>query len=177
MNLKTKPPTKPAPRNATPRRMNGSSATASDCPEFIVTREHFNRYFEKPIPTSTFHDLVNKGRIIPMKEMRGFYLLNASLCRLGLREVRELPKPAASPSLEDITRLAFSRIDRNLFPEPAWLLPVEAIDLRELDHARMLADQHRDEVEALDHVALKLAYFQGVLDAIALAETEAKESN
>ena len=56
---------------------------------------------------STFHDFVNKGKIIPMKGIRGFYLLNASLSRLGLREVPHLPERAAIRSTEDIVQLAF----------------------------------------------------------------------
>jgi hypothetical protein len=62
-----------------------------------------------------------------------------------------LPKPPAAPSLEDIIRLAFTLIDRDLFPAPSWLLPAEAIDIKDADHARRLADRHRDKVEALDH--------------------------
>ena len=145
------------------RLANNTKAT-SDCPEFAVTREAFNRYFEKPMPTSTFHDFVNKGKIVPMKGIRGFYLLNDSLRRLGLREVRELPKPPPVRSLDEIVRLAFILIDPNLFPEPSWLLHVEAIDLKDADHATRLADQHRDKVQAFEHVELKLAHFQGVLD-------------
>lgn len=135
-----------------------------DCPEFVVKRESFNRYFEKPLPTSTFHKLVSEGKIKRFKHMEGFFYLNDSLRRMGLREVRELPKPPSGPSLEDIVRLAFTLIDRNLFPEPAWLLYVDAIDAKDADHATRLADRCRDKVEAFDHVELKLAYFQGVLD-------------
>jgi hypothetical protein len=171
MNLKTNPP-KRTSRNATSRRINGSSATTSDYPEFIVSREHFNRYFEKPLPTSTFHDLVTKGIIISFTDMRGHYQLNASLRRLGLPEVRELPKEVAGRSLEDVVRLAFTLIDRDLFPEPSWLLFAEAIDLNDVEHARRIADHHRGKVTSHDHVNLKLAYFQGVLDATAKMEAE-----
>jgi hypothetical protein len=124
------------------------------------------------LASSTFHDLVKKGKIIPMKDMRGFYLLNAPLRRLGLREVSEMPKPIASRSLEDITRLAFTKIDRNLFPDPSWLLKAEVIDMKDADHARLLAVRYRDKVLAYDHVALKLAYFYGVLDGVAKMEAE-----
>ena len=74
------------------------SKSDSDCPEFIVTRQAFERYFDKPLPTSTFHDLVSKGTIIAVKQMRGFYYLHASLRRLGLKEVRALPKPEDCPA-------------------------------------------------------------------------------
>ncbi len=156
-----------SPRWADPFGMSRSASntqTTTDCPEFVVTREAFNRYFEKPMPTSSFHDLVKKGKITKFKPMRGHFLLNDSLRRLGLREVRELPQPPPAPSLDDIVRLAFTLIDRNLFPEPSWLLHVEAIDAKDADHATRLADRCRDKVEAFDHVELKLAYFQGVLD-------------
>jgi hypothetical protein len=99
-----------------------------------------------------------------MKGIRGFYLLNASLRRLGLREVRELPQPPSTPSLEDIVRLASTMIDPDLFPAPSWLLDVEAIDAKDVDHATRLAEQHRDEVHSYEYVALKQHYFQGVLD-------------
>jgi hypothetical protein len=118
-------------RRADPLGMSRSASntkTTTDCPEYVVTREAFNRYFEKPMPTSTFHDLVKKGKITKFKPMRGHFLLNDSLRRLGLREVRELPKPPSARSLDDIVRLAFNLIDRNLFPEPSWLRHVEAID-------------------------------------------------
>jgi len=145
-------------------RSAASNKDEREFPEFVVTRESFNRYFEKPLPTSTFHDLVNKGKITPFKFMRGHYLLNDSLRRLGLRQVRELPKPPPAPSLDDIVRLAFCLIDRKLFPEPAWLLHVEAIHAKDADHAVRLADRYRDRVGAFDNAELKLAYFQGVLD-------------
>ena len=79
-----------------------------------------------------------------------------------------LPVEPESRSLEDIVRLAFTLIDRGLFPEPSWLLQVETIDLKDADHARRLAEDHREKVECFEHVTLKLAYFQGVLDAAVL---------
>jgi len=144
---------------------------ASDCPEFVVTRGAFNRYFEKPLPNSTFHDLVNKGKITPFKAMRGHYLLNDSLRRLGLPEVRSLPTAPAQPGLEGIVRLAFSLIDRTLFPEPSWLLAADEIHAKDADHAVRLADQHRAQVEGYENAELKIAYFQGVLDWAAMEST------
>lgn len=134
-------------------------------PEFAVRRETISRYFEPPLPRSTFHDFVNKGIIIPMKGIRGFYLLNASLRRLGLREVPRLPEDPAMRSIEDIVRLAFSFIDSDLFPPPSWMLVVEKLELRDVEHAQLLANLHRKEVNALNSVVLKIAYLEGVLDA------------
>lgn len=145
-------------------RSTNSSTTSDDFPEYVVSRESFDRYFDKPMPTSTFHDLVNKGKIIPFKHMRGRFLLNASLRRLGLREVRELPKPPSELSLEDIVRLAFLLIDPLIFHAPSSLLNLEEISLKDADHAFRLAELHRIEVEAKNHVETKMAYFQGVLD-------------
>ena len=99
-----------------------------------------------------------------MKGIRGFYLLNASLRRLGLREVPELPQPPSTPSFEDIVRLAFSLIDPDLFHEPSWMLNVEVINAKDADHAIRLVEQHRDTVQSYEQVELKLAYLQGVLD-------------
>ena len=155
--------------------MRGVSAkTRADVPEFAVRRETISQFFEPPLPRSTFHDLKNKGKIIPLKGIRGFYLLNESLRRLGLREVREIPKEPEARSLEDIVRLAFMIIDRDLFPEPSWLLPVEVIDLKDADHARKMADQYREKVASYDSVPLKLAYFQGALDWASMVGIDAE---
>ena len=141
-------------------------------PEFAVRRETISAYFHPPLPSSTFHDFVSKGKIIPMKGIRGFYLLNASLRRLGLREVPSLPKEPTARSMEEVIRLAFSLIDPLTFPPPSWLLAEETIDLRDGDHALRIADQHRAAIDALDHVHLKIAYLGGVLDARAMLEQE-----
>lgn len=161
----------PAMPDSTPMS-KATSRTPSDAPEFVVRREVIGNYFDPPLATSTFHDLVNSGKIIPMKGMRGFYLLNASLHRLGLREVRELPRPTADRSLEDIVRLAFHIIDDELFPAPSWLLHVDGISSKDADHARTLADRHWDEVTSREHTPVKLAYFQGVLDWASMEESE-----
>jgi hypothetical protein len=56
-------------------------------PEYAVRAEFIGRYFSPPLASSTFHDFVNKGKIVPMKGIRGFYLLNASLAGVGPRTV------------------------------------------------------------------------------------------
>ena len=154
------------------KRSSTTASSPSDFPEFVVTREAFDRYFEKPLPNSTFHDLVNKGKITPFKHMRGHFMLNESLRRLDLKELRELPKPPPEPRLEDIYRLAFTMIDDRLFPPPSWLLNVDGISAKDADHAARIASQHREAIQALDHVELKLAYFQGALDAAYLTSSK-----
>ncbi len=67
------------------------SQAISPTRDFVVEKECFDHFFSKGIPNSTFHDLVNKGRIIPAPGLRGRYLLNASLLRLGLPEAHEIP--------------------------------------------------------------------------------------
>jgi hypothetical protein len=81
--------------------------------------------------------------------IRGFYLLNASLRRLGLREVPSLSESAATRSTEDLLRLAFTLVDPEAFPAPSWLLVVEELDLKDADHARLPPDLHRGPVTAL----------------------------
>ncbi len=153
------------------RRKKSSSIVE---PEFIVSREFLDRYFERPVPTSTFHDLVNKGKILAWPSMRGRYYLNASLKKLGLPTVNELPQDSPSRSLEDTCRLAFTLIDPLLFPAPPWLLAAETIDAVVADHATRLADQYRDNVTALRTTEEKLAYFGGALDAQFMIEVDEK---
>ena len=141
-----------------------------DGPEFIVSREAFDRYFERPIPTSTFHDLVSKGKVVPWSEMRGRYYLNASLKRMGLPAVRELPTKPGALSLEDVFRYAFTLIDPLLFSEPPAMLTAEVIDASTVDHAKRIAIEHREIFEALSSTEEKQAYFAGVLDAQVVIE-------
>ena len=150
---------------------SSSKSPPTGYPEFAVRRETISRYFEPPLPRSTFHDFVSKGVIIPMKGVRGFYLLNASLRRLGLREVPNLPIDAPTRSIEDIIRLAFSLIDPDLFPSPSWMLTIEELELRDIEHARLVASVHAEEVNALTSTELKLAYLAGVLDAQVILAT------
>jgi hypothetical protein len=159
-------------REATPMSRKSKGGTEKTLPEIVVRREGFDKFFDPPLATSSFHDLVNRGKIIPMKGMRGFYLLNESLRRMGLPEVSEKPSAVGRRSLEDIARLAFTLIDPRLFPAPSWLLAEEGISVVDAEHARRLANEHREKVAAQDHVELKLAYFQGVLDAQALIEAD-----
>ena len=99
-----------------------------------------------------------------------------STCSHGLQEVRELPRPLTEPSLEEITHLGFTMIDPMLFQAPAWLLSSKVIDAKTACVAFLVAKQFRDGVEAYDHYALKLAYFQGVLDSVFLLKKEYHES-
>ena len=144
----------------------------SDCPEFAVLYETISRYFDPPLARSTFHDLVNDGKILPMKPIRGRYLLNASLKRLGLREVASLPGGVPKRSTEEILRLAFTAIDPLTFPEPFWAGTVEALDMKDVAHAELLVEKHREFVEELETAHERLHYFTGVLDAQLMLESE-----
>lgn len=146
------------------RRSKITTSPPSECLEYVVTRETFNRFFDKPLPTSTFHDLESKGIITRSKIMSGRFLLNDSLRRMGLKEVPELPKPPPEPNLEGIVRLAFTLIDPTLFPAPSWLLNEDAINVKDADHSAGIANQHRYAAQAYSAAELKLGYFQGVLD-------------
>ena len=155
----------PAPR---------SSTGSKDFPEFAVRAEVIIGFTQPPISRSTFHELVNKNRIVPVEFLRGYYYLNASLKLLGLKPTRTLPSPPPSPEPEDIVRLAFSLIDQTLFPPPAWLLSVAGIEAKDADHARLIAKAHHDEVAACESTQAKLAYLQGVLDAEQIEGSERK---
>lgn len=146
-------------------------------PEFIVAREFFDQFFERPLPQSSFQDLVKKGRIIPWTHMRGRFLANESLRRLGLPKITQMPEDVQQRSLEDLIRFGFTLIDDTLFGPPSWLLSAEKIDLKEGDHARRIADHYRGNVNSLDGPELKLAYFGGVLDAEFLTREDATRTN
>ena len=151
-----------------------SKAAPTGYPEFAVRRDGCNPYFDKPLPRSTFHDLVGKGIIVPLKGLKGFYKLNDSLRRMGLREVPSLPSPLPKRSAEDIARLALTMIDPAAFPSPSWMLAVEALDLIDVDHALLIADRHTEPVNALATLEEKIAYGAGVIDGQVLIEADMK---
>ena len=138
---------------------------ATDYPEFAVRAEVIGRFFSPPLASSTFYDLVNKGKIVPIKGIRGFYKLNDSLRRLGLREVPKLPSEVPTRTSEDVIRLAFSVIDPEVFDAPSWLLVVEAIGAADLHHALSIVALYGDHVAQLPDDRTKRGYMQGVLDA------------
>ena len=70
---------------------NSANKNTDDFSEFPVKREKFCGMFSPPLPKSTFYDRVREGKITPMKQCSGYYLLNASRVRLGLPPVKELP--------------------------------------------------------------------------------------
>ena len=137
-------------------------------PEFAVRAETFNRYFDKPIPRSTFHDLVKKGKIVPLKGIRGFYKLNDSLRRLGLREVSKLPDETPVRTPEEIILFAFHSINPEVFNAPAWLLGVETITEADVHHAQSIVALHFNAVTELSSNSKKHGYLQGVLDHAAM---------
>ncbi|MGJ8724623.1 MAG: hypothetical protein ACSHYB_08705 [Roseibacillus sp.] len=148
------------------------SPSTSDEPEFIVTRETFNQFFDSPLPTSTFHDLVAKGKIKRWPSMQGRFFLNESLRRMKLPTVKSLPNQPGRASLENITRLAFTLIDPLLFPAPPWLLKYESIELVDAQLSGRIAEEHRDDLQSIEHPHTKLAYFAGVLDAQFMLEND-----
>ena len=133
-------------------------------PEFGVRKDDICAFFSPPMPSSTFHDRVNDGIIVPIKGMRGFYKLNDSLRRLGLREIPAIPQKVASRTTEDIIRMVFHTIDPDVFPPPSWLLDVEAIAGCDADHATLLMERYTHAVAALDSAGEKHAFLQGILD-------------
>lgn len=151
---------------------SSSPANPSGFPEYAVRRETISGYFSPPLPRSTFHDLVNKGKIIPIKGLRGFYKLNDSLKRLGLREVASPPVEVRKRTMEDILRLAFSLIDPLLFPIPPWVLSVQALDATDADHAVLQAKVHKERVDGLGSAEEKQNYLNGILVAQEQLETD-----
>jgi hypothetical protein len=144
---------------------SSSKNESTGYPEYAVRAEVIGRFFSPPLASSTFHDFVNKGKIVPMKGIRGFYLLNDSLRRLGLREIPNLPGELVTRTAEEIIRLAFSMIDPEVFEAPSWLLTEEAIDAADLHHAESVISLHADALRALAEDRMKYPYLQGVLDA------------
>ncbi len=131
--------------------------------EFAVDRQTITQFFSRPIGRTTFYDLVAKGVILPLKGLRGFYLLNESLVRLGLRPVPALPAKQTR-SRGDLLRWAFWMLDPLLFSRPGWVMNSH----RQTDDewiSALLAQVHGPRLNALGSVEEKLAYAEGAVQA------------
>ena len=132
-------------------------------PEFAVSRDTIRSFFHPEISTSTFHDFVKNGVVIPVDGLRGFYKLNESLLRLGLRPVSSLPTKNTRSSA-DMLRLAFSMIEPRLFPTPGWALDC-AFDPFQEDALKYLVLTHGSFLATLKFDEEKLGYLAGAIDA------------
>lgn len=133
-------------------------------PEYAVRKETICDFFSPPMPSSTFHDRVTAGIIVPIKGIRGFYKLNDSLRRLGLREVAELPNKVTRRSTEDIIRIAFNGMDSAVFPAPTWFHETDALHGADADLATLLMERYTEHVQSFETDSEKQHFFQGVLD-------------
>jgi hypothetical protein len=127
----------PVYHGAMPRPRNNDPAT--DVPEFAVDRETMTRFFAPPIVKSTFHDLVGRGLIVPVKGLRGYYRLNASLERLGLRAVAELPGKDGREREMRLACLALWLAAPDVALKPSILLEDDDLTPEEKSHAVVLA--------------------------------------
>lgn len=116
---------------------------------------HALQHFSRPGERGKYRSNQRDARVLQ---------LNDSLRRLGLREVPGIPQKVASRTTEDIIRMAFHAMDPDVFPPPAWLLDVAAIDGRDADHATLLIERYAGTLAGLGSDREKHAFLQGVLD-------------
>lgn len=138
-----------------------SKVPPSGFPEFAVRREAICKFFDPPMASSTFYDLVDKGIIVPLKEPKGFYRLNESLGRLGLREVpTPLGKyPSALPKIFYDWRRGLSSLLCSLCHRGTSGCRIEE------EHAALLAQMIRADIDALPTYQEKIAARAGMLHA------------
>ena len=119
-------------------------------------------FFEPPIGKSTFYDLVQQGVVVQVPAPRGYYKLNTSLARLGLKGVSAIPRAGGVGPVE-VTALALWMAAPDLCPCPPWMLDLEPTQ----DQSRTATAQaeiFRRELGSLESVAEKREFIQGVLD-------------
>ena len=146
------------------KNITSKSSLPEGCPEFVVDRDTIRSFFRPEISTSKFHELVKDGAIVPFDGLRGFYRLNESLLRLGLRPVSVLPTKK-SRSNADMFRWAMSMIETRLFPVPDWAWDDRALDPYQEEAARFLVLTHGPLLATLESDEEKLNYLAGALDA------------
>jgi len=141
--------------------------------DFGVRREVIQNFFEPPIGKSTFFDLVNRGKVAEIKELRGFYRLNESLRRLGLSQVEEIPRSAAGGL--DKRVLADFALDLCMpdeLPVPSEILS-QALSADDVLEVIRLQGVYSQGLSALHSREERIAFAQGVKDAAYTLATEA----
>jgi len=133
--------------------------------DFAVRREVLDKFFEPPISKSAFYDLVKRGKIAELKELRGFYRLNESLRRLGLPPVDQLPRaPAGGLDKRVLADIALDLCTPDEQPIPSELLD-QALTGDEVLEVVRLKGAYRQELSTLHSREERLAFAQGVKDA------------
>ena len=141
----------------------------ADFPERAVDPEIIMRFFAPPIGKSTFYDLVAKGRIVPLKHVRGRYRLNESLARLGMPPVRELPTtPDPTEREQRLVAFALHLAAPDIVAAPSWLLDDDDLTVAEKSHVVLTALQVDFEMRDITGQQERLGFVQGVLDAFHL---------
>jgi len=139
-------------------------------PDFAVRREVIEKYFEPKLARSTFFDLVENGKIVRVKGLRGYYRLNESLRRLGLPSVQQ-PKIDRSSgntvSDQAIADIALSSCMPDQLPAPSELLcrELSADVILKVARLRWAYSEALAGINAPDE---RLHFAQGVRDAAAL---------
>ena len=141
--------------------------------DFGVRREVIQNFFEPPIGKSTFFDLVNRGKIAEVKELRGYYRLNESLRRLGLPQVDELPRAAAGGlDKRVLADIALDLCMPDELPVPSELL-TQALSADDVLEVLRLQGGYAQELSALHSHEERMAFAQGVKDAAYTLAAEA----
>lgn len=137
-------------------------------PDYAVRREKLMGFFDPPVGKTTFHDLVHRGKVVPVDGLKGYYLLNESLVRLGMKPVQDLPR-ADLPTIEDLVRLALWLIEPDLFILP-WRFQSALPDLSTTEgrYVVELVVRHAVEIRQLPTDQERIAYGDGVLAATLL---------
>ena len=140
--------------------------------DFAVRREVLEKFFEPPIGKSTFHDLVARGKIAELEELRGFYRLNESLHRLGLPQVEEIPRGSTGA----LDKLALADIALHLcmpdeLPAPSAVLE-HALTADEVLEVVSLQRAYSQQLSAIHIPAERLKFAQGVRDAAVMLRKE-----
>lgn len=140
-------------------------------PEVAVRRETIQKQFDPPIGKSTFYDLVERGKIVPIKGLRGFYRLNESLRRLGMPPAARVSEGTSRPGTLDDASLAEIALALAMPDEvmaPAALLDHELTGKEVLQVARLQRAYSQKLCEIHDSRE-RLGFAQGVRDAALLA--------
>jgi hypothetical protein len=140
--------------------------------EFAVRREAIQNFFDPPIAKSTFFDLVARGKVAKVKELRGYYRLNESLQRLGLSAVDQLP----AWGRDDLDPRALADIALALcmpgeLPMPSELL-AHALTADEVLLVARLQRSYKAELVNIHAAEERLNFAQGVRDAALMLSSE-----
>lgn len=144
--------------------------------DVFVNREEICRLFNPPPSESAFHRMVDSGKIKKARDLRGYYLLNATRVHQGMEPVdvrsyrKRREETSAGLKNSQLLFLAVLQCDERfaILSPPSFKLP-EALTAEEMAKIEKLRQEHERLADFYEETGERTIYRHGFLDALEAA--------